>query len=411
MKVKVHRSKQIGGCITEIRSDKGTKIIIDVGSNLPGTASEDVPVGELTEDCAGVLISHYHGDHIGDFDKVLPGVDIYSGKVAKEIFLALQKELNEKRGIGNPELVENFRTFSIGRPFTLPNRNGDMEITPLMVDHSAFDAYMFLIECEGKRVLYTGDFRTHGPRGAKLLEVLKAYASNIDLLIIEGTMLSRNIKNTLTEHQLGREAKRLMREEKYKNTFLWCSSTNIDTIAEFYHATPGDRPFIADGYQQEILRIVKEHSRSPFYDFGKKGKIYTYSEKNTKLHEWMKDKGFCMLIRPTYLLKKALERFPDNLLVYSMWEGYLEEGKPYADKDKINFLKEAEAGGSTIEYLHTSGHATEDAICKVCEVVGARKIFPIHGERPERFKELQAAGKINGEILESAEEVNPCSAR
>ena len=39
MILKIHRgTKQIGGCITEITSDKGTRIIIDIGVNLPGNA-------------------------------------------------------------------------------------------------------------------------------------------------------------------------------------------------------------------------------------------------------------------------------------------------------------------------------------------------------------------------------------
>ena len=31
-----------------------------------------------------------------------------------------------------------------------------------MVDHSALDSYMFLIETGGKKILFTGDFREHG---------------------------------------------------------------------------------------------------------------------------------------------------------------------------------------------------------------------------------------------------------
>ena len=36
MKVIIHRgTHQIGGCITEIESNKGTKVAIDIGKNLP----------------------------------------------------------------------------------------------------------------------------------------------------------------------------------------------------------------------------------------------------------------------------------------------------------------------------------------------------------------------------------------
>ena len=37
MKILIHRgANQIGGCITEIQSAAGTRILIDLGHNLPG---------------------------------------------------------------------------------------------------------------------------------------------------------------------------------------------------------------------------------------------------------------------------------------------------------------------------------------------------------------------------------------
>ncbi len=42
MKVIIHRgAHQIGGCITEVQSDNGTKIIIDIGENLPSANHGD----------------------------------------------------------------------------------------------------------------------------------------------------------------------------------------------------------------------------------------------------------------------------------------------------------------------------------------------------------------------------------
>ena len=72
MKITVHRPNQIGGCITEIESKAGTRIIIDIGSNLQGNQDgEKVDVKAITdpERCAGVFVTHYHGDHIGEYKK------------------------------------------------------------------------------------------------------------------------------------------------------------------------------------------------------------------------------------------------------------------------------------------------------------------------------------------------------
>ena len=35
MKLTLHRTNQIGGCITEIESEAGTRIVIDLGHNMP----------------------------------------------------------------------------------------------------------------------------------------------------------------------------------------------------------------------------------------------------------------------------------------------------------------------------------------------------------------------------------------
>ena len=52
-----------------------------------------------------------------------------------------------------------------------PVEIGPFRVTPYLVDHSAFDAYSLLVEADGKRVFYSGDFRGHGRKG-KLFEAM-----------------------------------------------------------------------------------------------------------------------------------------------------------------------------------------------------------------------------------------------
>lgn len=164
MLIRIHRgTHQIGGTITEIQTAT-TRIIIDLGSELPDenstVGSDDLQIDGLTTgmpSCDAVLFTHYHGDHLGRMSEALPGIPLYMGPAAKEIYLALQKHVRN----GTPQYVETVNCFSQGVKFWIKN----IAITPLVVDHSAYDAYMFLIEAEGKRILYTGDFRRHGFRG------------------------------------------------------------------------------------------------------------------------------------------------------------------------------------------------------------------------------------------------------
>ena len=53
MRITIHRgARQIGGCITEIKSDNA-KILIDLGANLPDSNAKELnetDVAELTQD-------------------------------------------------------------------------------------------------------------------------------------------------------------------------------------------------------------------------------------------------------------------------------------------------------------------------------------------------------------------------
>ena len=402
MRIKIYRGTHcIGGCVTEIKT-ANARIIIDMGAGLPGAGkAESAPlkidgVTQGEPDCDGVFITHYHGDHVGMFEEILPSVPVYMGTVAKEIYGIVQKTLKSKLNTGNPELVKTFKTFNAGEPIFIK----DVKITPYTVDHSAFDAYMFLIEGEGKRVLHTGDFRMHGARGRKMPAVFEKYARNIDVLITEGTMLSRQGEEVLTEHALGRKAKRILSDNK--NVFVLCSSTNIDTIAEFYGgAILSGKPFIVcDKFQLEILQTVSKHAKSSFYKFDRR-RIYTYA---SNLHELMAKRGFCFLGRANYATQKALEAFPENVLIYSMWEGYLDKLTPAYDAFKGNFVEKAKADGSLYKYLHTSGHATEEQLKTVCGITNSKLVIPIHSEDPEAFKKLNISGEVR--ILNDGESIS-----
>jgi ribonuclease J len=407
MQIKVHRgTHQIGGSITEIKT-AAARIIIDMGAELPSavkkeSADADFNIEGVTTgvaNCDAVFITHYHGDHVGLFEKVLPEIPIFMGATAKRIFSVVQTTLKKKLDKGNPELVDGFKTFEAGKPLTIK----DIKITPYTVDHSAFDAYMLLIEAEGKRILHTGDFRMHGVRGRKMPLLFEKYAGDIDALIIEGTMLSRPAERVMTEHELGAEAKRLLCDNK--SVFVLCSATNIDSIAEFYSAAIANKkPFIVceDDFQLEILRIVTEVAKSPFYDFNKR-KIYTYSAHNKKLHDYMSDCGFCMIGRTNYTTQKAMEVFPDNLLIYSMWSGYLDKKRPAFDEYKSGWIDNAISTGGQLLHLHTSGHATAEDIKRVCEITRAKMIIPIHGEQPEAFMRMGINSDIR--VLHDGEEV------
>lgn len=384
MKITIHRgTNQIGGCITEVMSNKGTRIVIDIGENLPSEDGEKKPEIEpngLTKGQAqyeAVLVTHYHGDHIGLYNKVLPQIPIYMGENSREIFKILQKRLSKVDLVTEDDLklINHFKTFKIPEKIKIK----DIVITPIAVDHSAFDAYMFLVECDGKKLLHTGDFRTHGQRGGAVMKALEKYVGKIDCLICEGTTLSREKEPLLTEAQLQKKAEEIFHENKH--TFVLCSSTNIDRIAAFHKAALKERRmFVCDRYQEEVLKYINTISRSNLYKFNNSAntKVYYY---DNNLIEKMTENGFVMLVRPNKLSKIVMNRFPKSIFIYSQWLGYL-KGTDENDKRIQEMVPQ------DYIYLHTSGHADYTAIKQVINITKPEIVIPIHTENNEKMKEI-----------------------
>ena len=382
MKVKIHRgTHQIGGCITEIESNNGTKIIIDIGENLPSQESdkkEEIKIEGLN---AGdkplydaVFVTHYHGDHIGLYNQILEGIPIYVGEISANIYKILQNRLLEAKIISKEdvELIDRFKTFKIPEKIQIK----DITVTPIEVDHSAFNAHMFLVECDGKKLLHTGDFRTHGQRGKAVFPALEKIVGRVDCLICEGTTLSRDKEDIITEFDIQHEAEKIFKENKY--SFVLCSSTNIDRIAAIHKAAMKEkRMFICDEYQKEILMYIDEISRSDLYKF--KNMVYSYGD---NLLKYIQEKGFVMLVRANWLSKLVMEKFPNNVFIYSQWKGYL--NKEFKEYEYLQeFVPE------NYIYLHTSGHADYDTLKNVCKLLNPRIIIPIHSEKPEAFQEMR----------------------
>lgn len=379
MKVTIHRgTHQIGGTITEIQS-KEARIFIDMGEELPDNNSEinSIEIKGVTtidSDCDGVFFTHYHGDHIGMYSKINKSIPLFLGEAAKEIYLTLQKRIKSSY----LDQISNMRTFSALDKIVIK----DITITPLLVDHSGYDSYMFIIESNGKRILHTGDFRNHGFKGKGLFKTLRVYAKNIDLLIIEGTTLSRNNQVHLTESELELKAKEIIKQKKY--VFILCSSTNIDRIAAFYHANEYGRYFICDNYQKKILDIVNKYGskHTTLYKFDK---VHTYGD---NLIPKLMSRGFCMLVRSNPQFDQIIKKFDkeDSIIVYSLWQGYLTKN----DNNFKEFLKDR-----NVVQLHTSGHADSKTIKRVIEIVNPMiGVIPIHSDSPNLLNNLGLSNNV-----------------
>ncbi len=164
MRICIHRGTQeIGGTCIEIEA-QGKRIVLDVG--LPLDAPEDGHEGllpsvpgfrEPDNNLLGVVISHPHQDHYGLTRYIRPTAPVYIGEAAHKILKAASSYVPNGHAFASTRFIAHKKSVDIG-PF---------HITPYLVDHSAFDAYALLVESDGRRVFYSGDFRAHGRKAGR----------------------------------------------------------------------------------------------------------------------------------------------------------------------------------------------------------------------------------------------------
>lgn len=377
MKIIVHRgTRQIGGCCTELSTDN-TRILIDYGTSLPGGDSEHLKIltGEKsdTQKTTAVLISHYHGDHVGELGFVPEHIPVYMGTATKQILMLYKQHQPHSYQFLNPDSIAEFGDGS----FPI----GDITVTPIPSDHSAFDSYMFLIEGDGKRILHTGDYRLHGPHREELLERLSACCKNVDMLITEGTTLSRSGSDGYTEETVESQIRKL--SGRYKYCFVLCSSGNIDRIAAVGNSVVRGRYFLMDTFQKSLLELVKAKNAEYASCFQK---ALSYG---VNLAEKAEERGFTMLVRANASFEKIVKyyagKYPrDVRLIYSMWSGYREH-EPIARLCSLV---------GDCYTAHSSGHVNLDDMNQLINALLPDKVLFIHTDSEHPGEDIDHKDRI-----------------
>ena len=393
MKITIHRgTDQIGGCVTEYECG-GYRLFVDYGEQLPGAKKtkpleiEGLTKGDLTK--SALLITHYHGDHIGcikDLPKELP---IYMGKLGRNIQLTLSEYLSYVDDEQNViiEKLQAANSFSPGKPFQI----GPFDIMPITIDHSAFDAYAFKIEAEGVRVFHTGDFRLHGFRSRNIKKMVEKYIGKVDYIVCEGTNIARPNSSLLTEKDLQYQFEEAL-NQRYGH-IVYLSSTNIDRLFSLYHAAlKAGVPFFVDAYQKKIMDVVTDSNslwgKSQLYHYGEYPPIVLLREgdnfkANDKFKTVLGKKGYVLIARANPRFDKLIEQLPCKKVKYlSLWKGYLDEKKE-AYNEAL-----AKALGKDYIYLHTSGHCDVKSLRKFFSLLKPEAIIPIHTDKPDEFAKL-----------------------
>lgn len=387
VRVVVHRATdQIGGNCIEIATADGARVILDVGRPLdaPNGATGLLPKTlDLTAPMDGVLISHPHQDHYGLLEETPAEWPVFCGE-------ATTKLIRLTSGIFGKPIERDFRSWTSGQP----SHVGPFTVTPYLTDHSAFDAHMLLIEVGGKRILYSGDFRTHG-RKSKLVERMMASPPPaIDVLLMEGTNLGSD-KPSMTESDLEGDFETLFRQTKGRVFVAW-SAQNIDRTVTLYRAClKTGRTLVVDLYTAEVLETLAAFGKLPQPDWPAMKVVVTSAF--SRMYRRKGDEAFVERMVPHGMSAKKLAATPEKWVImvrpslmrdyepagvtpnaddawsWSMWRGYLK------NEDGVRLQEWFERGGAHAAHIHTSGHASPANLRAFAKSIDPKWLVPIHG--------------------------------
>jgi len=394
MKAKIYRGTQeIGGTCIELTANNGKILWIDLGAPLD-TKNPNVDYAKNKLDA--LLISHPHKDHIGLMEMVGKEVPIYIGELSLDLINATRIFRGMSQLDWDFKIIKPWKEFVIADTF---------KVKAYLTDHSTPEAFSFLIEADGKRVFYSGDFRATGRKKVLYEKFIENPPKDIDLLFIEGTMIERENHRYETEESVEQGIYDVIKNQN-NASFVVSSAQNVDRLVSVLRSCKRtNKNLIIDIYTAWILDMVRKQSKSiPVIEWDE---IKVYEDEN-QLKKIINDKSFdefrgriskqsigdAVFNTPSkyvYFVRCPNENLVNRLrnkgtinIIYSQWDGYLKKEHKQYFTDIINKLKEQ--SDISFQIIHTSGHATVPDLIKFAKAIDSKKLVPIHTAYPEKFK-------------------------
>jgi ribonuclease J len=346
-----------------------------------------------------VFLSHPHIDHIGHLPFIDEDIEVYCGECTKTIMDAMQES-------GRTNLGEHrFRTFRTGKRLKV----GGVIIEPIHVDHSVPGAYGFVIHTSKGSIVYSGDYRLHGPMAHMTREFAKKAAkSNPTLMISEGTRVCPQEEHTIhSESRVKDESSKIVANASSKLVIVAFYGRDIDRFKTFHEiAKENDREFVIPLKLAHLLDKLKSDRVLKIPDVMKDDTIVFYKRKK-KTGEFAESDYF-MWERPflekavnydyvhenesKLMLNLDLSCFTELVDVKPTKGGHFihSMSEPFSEEDvSIDVMDRwLQHFGLKFHQIHASGHCPAKDLVEIINEIKPKKLVPVHTEHPQLFRRL-----------------------
>jgi len=422
------------------RSANGLEVYFEFGMlpEIPRLYSKEML--ELTElkyqkpDVDAVFISHSHSDHVGHIGFLDESIPVHMGHGTRRImetYHALYPSLY-------PLPANSLNLFKSGDSIRVKH----LEVRPIHVEHSIPGAYGFIVERDGGPLVYTGDFRMHGPRRDMSEELMnKAAKARPEVLLCEGTRMhpdggdtdaglsgdvcepsalcgtkhgtKKAVEHNYTEAEVERRVAELT-EETRGLVLAYFSMSNVDRFMSFYNAARKagrklvigtELAYVVANLREKVKALPDVASDPHVRVYFRLAKSCTFCEKDYRKweREFMKNMityreirerpGSYLMHLNFYKLMELVYLRPEKArFIYSMSEHFY-EGEDNKEQREVweNWMRHFKIDFKT---SHCSGHAGKKDLEEFIRKVKPDILVPIHTQHSECFMDLHKDVRI-----------------
>ncbi|HWH36293.1 MAG TPA: ribonuclease J [Candidatus Limnocylindrales bacterium] len=374
-------------------------VVIDCGLMFPEEEmfGVDLVVPDVTylrerrDKVKAFVITHAHEDHVGGLPYVLPyfpGVPVYASTLARGL---LGNKIKEHKLNNNP-----LRALEPGDSVEL----GAFKATAFRIGHSIPDAMGIALDTPRGLVVHTGDFKfDHTPVDGKPfdLHALAEFGRRGVLCLLSDSTGAERPGYTPSERIVG-EAFREIMDGLSGRVIVATFASNIARIQQVFDAaaTFGRRVAVIGRSMEQNVRIAKDlgYLRYPDSQIVSKDKLRELHDAETVIATTgAQGEPMAGLARMANRDHRWVEIQPDDTVIVSASPIPGNEESVGRTIDNL-FKAGANVYYHDIKRAHVSGHASQEELKLMINLVRPKYFIPMHGE----FRMLVRHGRLAQEM-------------